>query len=1036
MRYNAALTLMFDLVSNSFQLIFVFVFLCSLFALQLTAATQIDIPGPPGTGYFEQVVALPNGNLVVTDPGFTSSQPFAQSAGAVRLYNGRTGELINTLTGSIQGDNVGIGGVFVLSNGDYVISSRNWNLNADIRNVGAVTFCSGITGCSGIVSSSNSLIGSTANDNVGSGGITVLSNGAYIINSFAWNSGRGAITWRNASMGTIGAISEANSLVGTFAGDYIGSVKLLRNGNYVVSSGTANMNKGAVRFCDGSTGCFGTLTSANSLMGANSGDLIAFNAGVKELANGNYVVLSPNFNGNRGAATFGSGTTGITGEVSAANSLVGNSPNDTIGSASFEDSGLIALTNGNYVIHSPSWRNANGVMVGASTFCNGVTGTTGVVTAQNSLTGSRASDFYLSGVTPLTNGNYVVVAPRWNPGPGGGPGASSTWVNGTTGLVGTVSPANSFVGGVEQVLPLANGNYVIVYSGWSGRRGAVTWANGTIGIVGQASATNSLVGSTEDDFVGYGNRVIALTNGNYVVGTPDWDNGSIQNVGAVTFCNGATGMVGEISAANSFTGTVANSKVGDGVIPLTNGNYVISSTRYNNDLGAITWANGTTGLTGTVSISNSLLGDAVSGQIAGVRALPNGNYLAVTPGWNNLRGAVTWGSGTSGVSGTISAANSLVGNVPFDGIASREPIYLQNGYYILWSPFFDNGSLVDAGVVTISKTNKPITGTVTPQNSVIGTSQNGGNAMRLFYDYVNKQLIVSRPVRMLTLFRLDDSTAPFDFDGDGKSDISIFRPSVGEWWYSRSSDSGNQAFQFGATPDKIVPADFTGDGKTDVAVWRPESGEWFVLRSEDSSFYAFPFGTNGDIPIVGDFDADGRADAGIFRESNLTWFIQKSSGGTIIQQFGTANDKPVVGDYDGDGRADIAIFRPNGANGAEWWIQRSSNNSVFAATFGNATDKAVQGDFTGDGKTDIAVWRPSNGNWFVLRSEDFSFYAFPFGANGDVPVAGDYDGDGRFDAGVFRPSSSTWFIQRSTAGTLIQQFGINGDLPTPAAFVP
>ena len=275
-----------------------------------------------------------------------------------------------------------------------------------------------------------------------------------------------------------------------------------------------------------------------------------------------------------------------------------------------------------------------------------------------------------------------------------------------------------------------------------------------------------------------------------------------------------------------------------------------------------------------------------------------------------------------------------------------------------------------------------------------------------------------------------------DFDGDGKTDISIFRPAQGEWWYLRSSDGGNRAFQFGNSADKIVPADFTGDGKTDVAVWRPASGEWFVLRSEDSSFYSFPFGTSGDTPVVGDFDADGKADAGVFRPSTLTWFISKSSGGTIIQQFGAAGDKPVPADYDGDGKTDIAIFRANGANGAEWWIQRSSNNSVFAAGFGNATDKPTQGDFTGDGKADIAVWRPSNGNWFVLRSEDFSFFAFPFGTTNDVPVAGDYDGDGKFDAGVFRPSSNTWFIQRSTAGTLIQQFGIAGDLPLPNAFVP
>ncbi|MBK9765712.1 MAG: VCBS repeat-containing protein [Chloracidobacterium sp.] len=278
---------------------------------------------------------------------------------------------------------------------------------------------------------------------------------------------------------------------------------------------------------------------------------------------------------------------------------------------------------------------------------------------------------------------------------------------------------------------------------------------------------------------------------------------------------------------------------------------------------------------------------------------------------------------------------------------------------------------------------------------------------------------------------------PFDLDGDNKTDLSIFRPNgaASEWWWLKSSTGGNAALQFGASTDRLVPTDYTGDGKTDVAFWRPSTGQWFVLRSEDFSFYAFPFGATGDVPVPADYDGDGKSDAAVFRESSLTWFISKSSGGTDIVGFGAAGDKPVNADYDGDGKSDIAIFRPAGANGAEWWIRRSSNGNVFATQFGTSTDKTVVGDYTGDGKADIAFWRSSTGFWNILRSEDLTYFAFPFGTTGDFPVPGDYDGDGKFDAGVFRPSNSTWFIQGSTAGTLIQQFGITGDLPVPNAFV-
>ena len=141
---------------------------------------------------------------------------------------------------------------------------------------------------------------------------------------------------------------------------------------------------------------------------------------------------------------------------------------------------------------------------------------------------------------------------------------------------------------------------------------------------------------------------------------------------------------------------------------------------------------------------------------------------------------------------------------------------------------------------------------------------------------------------------------------------------------------------------------------------------------------------------------------------------------------------PVVADYDGDGKADLSIYRPSSG---QWWLLRSAAG-IVVYQFGNSSDKPVQGDYTGDGKTDVAIFRPSTNEWLVLRSENDSFYSFPFGTTGDVPSPGDYDGDGKTDAAVFRPSTLTWFVQRSSSGTLIESFGIAGDISVPNAFVP
>jgi hypothetical protein len=273
-----------------------------------------------------------------------------------------------------------------------------------------------------------------------------------------------------------------------------------------------------------------------------------------------------------------------------------------------------------------------------------------------------------------------------------------------------------------------------------------------------------------------------------------------------------------------------------------------------------------------------------------------------------------------------------------------------------------------------------------------------------------------------------------DFDGDGKTDISVFRPSTGIWYLNRSQ-TGFAAFQFGTSTDVITPADFTGDGKVDVAVWRPSTGVWYVMRSEDSTVFSFGFGQNGDLPVASDFDGDGRADMAVYRPSVGTWFVQGSTAGFTAAQFGTAEDKPTVGDFDGDGRADISLFRPSTGT---WYRMNSSNGTVVAAQFGLQGDIPLVMDVDGDGKANYAVFRPSSNTWYMARSTGVpaqNFDSLLFGMAGDIPVPGDYDGDGRTDVAVFRPTQGDWLIQQSTSGFNAVHFGTAGDKPAPNAFV-
>ncbi len=340
-----------------------------------------------------------------------------------------------------------------------------------------------------------------------------------------------------------------------------------------------------------------------------------------------------------------------------------------------------------------------------------------------------------------------------------------------------------------------------------------------------------------------------------------------------------------------------------------------------------------------------------------------------------------------------------------------------------------------SGHVTITGTTKPVANASVSAfgNQLTGASNTSFERSTTTDAHGSYSLTVPSGTNY-TLFVSGEFSTSGDFDQDGKADVSVFRPSTGQWFIIPSSNPGSPITQsWGLTGDIPVRGDYDGDGKADFAVWRPSTGQWFIIPSGNPGTpIVQSWGLNGDIPVPGDYDGDGMADFAVWRPSTGQWFIIPSSnpGTPIIQSFGLTGDIPVPGDYDGDGKTDFAVWRPSTG---QWFVIPSSNpGTPTVQSWGLTGDVPVPGDYDGDGKTDFAVWRTSTGQWFIIPSSNPGTPIIQsWGLTGDKPVPADYDGDGKTDFAVWRPSTGQWFIIPSGTplSPTVTSWGLSGDVP-------
>ena len=237
-----------------------------------------------------------------------------------------------------------------------------------------------------------------------------------------------------------------------------------------------------------------------------------------------------------------------------------------------------------------------------------------------------------------------------------------------------------------------------------------------------------------------------------------------------------------------------------------------------------------------------------------------------------------------------------------------------------------------------------------------------------------------------------------DYNGDGTTDIGIFRENTGLW-----AIRGLTRVYFGVLYDMPVPGDYDGDTTTDIGIFRGSSGLW-AIRGITRTYY----GASSDTAVPLQYNQSSACSIGIFRADSGLWAVKE----VTRVYFGGSGDMPVPGDYTGDGTKELCVFRSS----LGLWAIRG----VSRIYYGGNGDVVVPGDYNGDGTRGAGIFRETVGLW-AIRGVTRIY----FGGSVDRPVPGDYGGSGRDDMGIFRGASGLWAIR----GVSRVYFGSSGDIP-------